>query len=175
MKINKENRKRILLISDDFRSTSGVANVSRDIIINTCQHYNWFQLAGAVNHPDKGKIIDISEEINKELKIDDSNIKVLGVDGYGDPQLIRHLIKNENIDAIFLITDPRYFTFLFQIENEIRKKIPIFYLNIWDELPAPLYNLPFYQSCDGLFAISKQTLNINKLVLEQGQSKYQVI
>ena len=51
------------------------------------------------------------------------------------------------------------------MENEIRKKMPIVYLNIWDDYPAPLYNETFYESCDALFGISKQTVNINKLVL----------
>jgi hypothetical protein len=37
-----------------------------------------------------------------------------------------------------LITDPRYFIWLFAMENEIRKHIPITYLNIWDDYPAPL-------------------------------------
>ena len=43
--------------------------------------------------------------------------------------------------------------------------IPITYLNIWDDYPAPMYNLPFYEACDLLMGISKQTVNINKLVL----------
>ena len=65
-----------------------------------------------------------------------------------------------------LITDPRYFTWLFSIENEVRKKLPIIYLNIWDDYPAPYYNKAFYESCDALLGISKQTVNINKLVLD---------
>jgi hypothetical protein len=65
-----------------------------------------------------------------------------------------------------LITDPRYFTWLFSIENEVRKKLPIIYLNIWDDYPAPYYNKAFYESCDALLGISKQTSNINKLVLD---------
>ena len=64
-----------------------------------------------------------------------------------------------------MITDPRYFVWLFQIENEIRKQIPLIYLNIWDDYPAPYYNKAFYESCDALLGISKQTVNINKLVL----------
>jgi glycosyltransferase involved in cell wall biosynthesis len=43
--------------------------------------------------------------------------------------------------------------------------MPIIYLNIWDDLPYPLYNKPYYESCDALFAISKQTENINRVVL----------
>ena len=79
--------------------------------------------------------------------------------------MIRQLISVEKPDAIFLITDPRYFIWLFQIENEIRRKMPIIYLNIWDDYPAPMYNRPYYESCDALLAISKQTKNINELVL----------
>ena len=52
------------------------------------------------------------------------------------------------------------------MEQEIRKKIPITYLNIWDDYPAPLYNRPYYEACDLLMGISKQTVNINKLVLK---------
>jgi hypothetical protein len=51
------------------------------------------------------------------------------------------------------------------MENEIRSSIPIAYLNIWDDLPAPMYNKDFYNSCDALFGISKQTKNINEMVL----------
>jgi len=92
--------------------------------------------------------------------------------GYGDPTFLRNIIKVEKPDAIFLITDPRYFEWLFMIENEIRKKIPIIYLNIWDCGPAPYWNLPFYEACDLLMGISKQTVNLNKLVLEKGNVSY---
>jgi glycosyltransferase involved in cell wall biosynthesis len=64
-----------------------------------------------------------------------------------------------------IFTDPRYWVWLFQMENEIRKKMPIIYLNIWDDLPYPMYNKSFYESCDALLAISKQTENINRVVL----------
>ena len=53
----------------------------------------------------------------------------------------------------------------FDMEAEIRKDIPIAYLNIWDDYPAPMYNKPFYEACDLLMGISKQTVNINKIVL----------
>jgi hypothetical protein len=43
--------------------------------------------------------------------------------------------------------------------------MPIIYLNIWDDYPAPMYNRAYYESCDALLAISKQTKNINELVL----------
>jgi glycosyltransferase involved in cell wall biosynthesis len=163
--IPKEQRKNILLLTDDIRLNSGVANVGKEIVLHTAHRYNWYNLGGAINHPEVGKIFDISEDTNQHLGITDSSVFVQPNNGYGNPDLIRQLIKDKNIDVIFLITDPRYFTWLFQIENEIRKKTPIVYLNIWDDYPAPMYNKSYYESCDLLMGISKQTVNINKLVL----------
>lgn len=163
--IPKKDRKKILLLTDDIRVHSGVAQIGREMVINTSHHYNWVQLAGAVQHPEKGKRVDISENNNQLAGIDDSSVILYPTDGYGNPDLLRQIINLEKPDAIFLITDPRYFTWVFQMENEIRKHIPIVYLNIWDSLPAPAYNREFYESCDALFGISKQTVNINKVVL----------
>ena len=173
--IKKEDRKKILLLTDDIRVHSGVANVGREIVTHTSHRYNWIQMAGAIKHPEKGKGVNISEAINKDAGIKDSSVILYPVDSYGDPKTLRELIKHEKPDALFLITDPRYFEWLFQIENEIRTNIPIAYLNIWDDLPAPMYNREFYDSCDALFGISKQTVNINKLVLGKEKSENKII
>ena len=173
--IKKEDRKKILLLTDDIRVHSGVANVGREIVTHTSHRYNWIQMAGAIKHPEKGKGVNISEAINKDAGIKDSSVILYPVDSYGDPKTLRELIKHEKPDALFLITDPRYFEWLFQIENEIRTSIPIAYLNIWDDLPAPMYNREFYDSCDALFGISKQTVNINKLVLGKEKSENKII
>ena len=163
--IPKEQRKRILLICDDLRLHSGVGNVAKEMVTHTSHYFNWFNLGGAIQHPEQGKRIDISQEVNKKNGIDDAEVIVQPNNGYGTADQIRKLMKEIKFDAIFLITDPRYFTWLFQIENEIRSQIPIVYLNIWDDYPAPMYNRPYYESCDALFGISKQTVNINRLVL----------
>lgn len=161
----KEERKKILLLCDDIRSHSGVGNVARDMVIHTCEHFNWVNLAGAVNHPDSGKRLEIGPAFEKELGLKDISCALYPTNGYGDAQFLRTIIKHEKPDALMIITDPRYFEWLFLMEREIRKEIPIIYLNIWDDWPAPQYNEAFYQSCDGLFAISKQTKLINELVL----------
>ena len=163
--IKNEDRKKILLITDDIRVHSGVAQVARETVLNTCHRYNWVQIAGAIKHPEAGKRLDISLDTNKKSGVEDSSVILYPTDGYGSADMVRALIKEEKPDAIFLVTDPRYFIWLFQIENEIRRKIPITYLNIWDDYPAPAYNKEYYESCDALFGISKQTVNINKLVL----------
>ncbi len=170
--IPREQRKNILLLTDDIRLHSGVGNIGKEITIHTAHKYNWYNLGGAINHPELGKIFDISDDVNKVTGLEDSKVIIQPNNGYGEAQQVREIIKRENIDAIFLITDPRYFTWLFQIENEIRKKTPIIYLNIWDDYPAPMYNKAYYESCDVLLGISKQTVNINKLVLgDKAKSK----
>ena len=161
----REERKKILLLCDDIRSNSGVGNVAKDIVVHTIEHFNWVNVAGAVNHPDQGKKLDISEAFSNELGIENISCTIYPVNGYGNPQYIRKVIKEEKPDALMIITDPRYFEWLFMMEREIRKQIPIIYLNIWDDWPAPQYNEAFYESCDGLFAISKQTKLINEIVL----------
>ena len=163
--IKPSDRKKILLLTDDIRVHSGVAQVGREIVVNTCHRYKWTQLAGSVQHQEKGKMADISIDCGKENGIDDAYVMLYPCNGYGDPDLLKNVIEKEKPDALFLITDPRYFQWVFQMEEEIRANIPIAYLNIWDDMPAPQYNEEFYDSCDALFGISKQTVAINKIVL----------
>ena len=163
--VPQAERKKILLMCDDIRTHSGIGTVAKEIVLHTAHHYNWVQLGAAIQHPEQGKRLDISEETNKLIGVSDSSVIIYPSNGYGSPDAVRQLIKQEKPDAIFIFTDPRYWTWLFQIENEIRRKIPIVYLNIWDDYPAPMYNQTYYESCDALFGISKQTVNINHLVL----------
>jgi len=168
----QNQRKKILLICDDIRVHSGVATVARELVLHTAQHFNWVNIAGAINHPEQGKRFDLSVDTNTNTGLTDSSVFLYPTNGYGDANLIRQMIAIEKPDAIMLVTDPRYFEWLFMIENEIRQEIPIIYLNIWDDYPAPLYNKAFYESCDALLAISKQTKLINELVLgEKAKNK----
>ena len=162
-----DKRKKILLICDDIRVHSGVATVAREIVFHTAQHFNWVNVAGAINHPEQGKRLDLCQSTNEATGLEDTSVFMYPVNDYGNPDILRHLIQIEKPDAIMLITDPRYFVWLFAMENEIRKHIPITYLNIWDDYPAPMYNKAFYEACDLLMGISKQTVNINRLVLEE--------
>lgn len=163
--IEQKDRKKVLLLCDDIRMHSGIATMAKEIVIGTAQHFNWVNLGAALKHPDEGKLFDLSEQINKETDLTDSSVKLIPSTGYGTPDKIRQLIALEKPDAIFIFTDPRYWTWLFEMEREVRAKMPIFWLNIWDDYPAPLYNKPYYNSVDVLMAISKQTKNINELVL----------
>ena len=160
------NRKyKILLLSDDLRMHSGIATMSRELVVGTAHHYDWAQIAGAVKHPENGKVIDLSDATNKQLGISNSYVRLYPTDGYGNEQMLFNVMEIEKPDAIMHFTDPRYWGWLYAVENQIRKKIPLTYLDIWDDLPYPMWNKQAYESCDALFAISKQTDNINKWVL----------
>jgi len=153
-------KKKILLFSDDLRMSSGVGTMSREFVLGTLKHYDWVQVGGAIKHPDSGKVVDMNESVRKETGVKDANLKIYPVDGYGSPELLRYLLTAEKPDAILHYTDPRFWEWLYQMEHEIRQHIPIFYYNIWDDLPYPIWNEPFYESCDLIMNISKQTVNI---------------
>jgi glycosyltransferase involved in cell wall biosynthesis len=163
----KEHRKKILLMCDDIRYHSGVANMARELVINTAHHFNWVQIGAALSHPEVGKVLDLSASVNETTGLQDASLLIYPSSGYGTPTFVRAVLEREKPDAVFIFTDPRYWVWLFEMERELRTNIPLFYLNIWDNYPAPMYNKPYYDSCDVLMAISKQTLNINKLVLGQ--------
>jgi len=163
--IKREDRKKILFIGDDIRFFSGIATVSREIVLGTSHVFNYVCIGGAIEHPEKNTRMDLSQSTNEIAGIPDSSVVLYPTNGYGNPAMIRYLLQLENPDAIVFITDPRYYDWLFRIEHEIRQKIPMIYINIWDCEPAPLYNKNFYRSCDTLLAISKQTEILNKVVL----------
>jgi glycosyltransferase involved in cell wall biosynthesis len=164
---DKKKKPLILLLSDDMRLHSGIATMSKEIVLHTSHKYDWIQVGAAVKHPDEGKFFDVSDSVNKEAGIDNASVKIIPQSGYGNQQLIRNLMISEDIDAILHFTDPRFWDWLYAMEDEIRKHIPIMYYNIWDDLPDPQWNAPFYGSCDLLMGISKQTYGINKRVMDK--------
>ena len=169
------SKKKILLLSDDLRMSSGVGTVSKEFVLGTIETYNWVQLGGAIKHPDEGKIIDLTEDTQKLTGINDAYLKVYCCSGYGNPELVRQIMDIEKPDAILHYTDPRFWGWLYQMEAEIRQNIPIFYYNIWDDLPYPHWNENFYESCDLIMNISRQTTNIvNNVWIKYPPENWQV-
>ena len=175
--IPKEERKKILFLCDDIRVTSGIGVMAKEIVMNTAHHFNWVNLGAAVKHPEAGKGFDISDSINEETGLKDADVKIIPYNGYGDHQIVRKLIQQEKPDAILHFTDPRYWTWLYEMEREIRTEIPIVFYTIWDAAPYPMWNRDFYRSDDMLLCISKQTKNLVENVLrdypkEDWQTQY---
>lgn len=164
----KNGKKTLILLSDDLRLHSGVAGMSREVVIHTASKFNWVQLGAAIDHPDAGRIFDVSDDVNKEAGITDANVKVIPWKGYGDPFILRTLMDAISPAAIIHFTDPRFWGWLYDMEREIRQRCPIVYYAIWDCPPYPHYNWAAYASCDMILGISKQSHNIHNQVLVNG-------
>ena len=151
-------KKKILLLSDDLRMTSGVGTMSKEFVLGTIQHYDWVQIGGAITHPEEGKVVNMDDTTRQSTGVKDASLTIYPISGYGNQELLRHIMVTEKPDAILHYTDPRFWRWLYEMEHEIRQEMPIFYYNIWDDWPAPQYNEFFYESCDVIMNISKQTV-----------------
>ncbi len=166
--VTKRKKPKILLLSDDMFTTSGIGTMARTFVYGTVDKFDWVQLAAALKHSSAGKIIDASEAVAKETNVPDASVIQYPNDGYGDAKTLRKLLIKEKPDVILHFTDPRYWEWLYQIEYEIRNefKIPIAYYAIWDNLPYPVWNAGCYASCDLIMGISKQSHLIHREVLK---------
>lgn len=164
----QKKRLKILLLSDDMFTTSGIATMSRTFVVHTADKFNWVQIGAAIKHNKTGQVIDVSQQIAEESGVPDANVKIYPNDGYGNPELLRKILDIEKPDAILHFTDPRFWQWLYQMEHEIHNKynIPICYYAIWDNYPYPYWNKASYGSCDLIMGISKQSHLIHNKVLE---------
>ncbi len=156
------SKKKIMLLSDDLRMSSGVGTVSKNFVLGTLDKYDWVQVGGAIKHPEEGKVVDMNDSIREETGVEDAYLKIYPISGYGNQELLRQIMNIEKPDAILHYTDPRFWRWLYEMEHELRQHIPIFYYNIWDDWPTPRYNEFFYESCDLIMNISKQSHAIVK-------------
>jgi hypothetical protein len=154
------SKKKILLLSDDLRTISGVGTMSKELVLGTLDKYDWIQLGAMPNHPEKGKVIDMNENVRKLTGIVDANLKIYTYPTYGDIFFLRSLLESEKPDAILHFTDPHHWQWLYDAEHEIRQQIPIIYYHVWDNIPTPEYNSDYYVSSDAIFCISKLTYGV---------------
>lgn len=158
-------KKKLLWIGDDLRMNSGVATQLRELVLGLVDEYDIAAIGGAIQHPEAGKVVDLSDATKQMTGINDAYVRLYPMNGYGDENSLFAIIQQEKPDALCMITDPRFYGWLFSIERQIRTKIPIIYWALWDDVPYPMWNRPGYMSCDGIFAISKQSNNLHKWVI----------
>ena len=61
-------------------------------------------------------------------------------DGYGSPQMLRDLMDFEKPDALWLMSDPRFYWYLIEMSDEIVDRgIPLFWNTIWDNRSNSLF------------------------------------
>ena len=156
---------KIFVISDHPFSPSGVGTQTRYMVEGLLQtgDYSFVCFGGAIKHKDY-----------KPQKFENygDDLVVYPVDGYGTQESVRSILRTERPDILWFMTDPRFFPWLWEIEDEIRTLVPMVYYHVWDNYPYPVYNRVWYESCDSVVAISKVTQDIVKNVAPNVHSEY---
>ena len=156
---------KILTLGDHPLSPSGVGTQTRYV----CQallesgKFSILSLGGAIKHDDYRQVH--VEPYNEDWR-------VIPIDGYGTPEMIRSVIRTEGIDIVWFMTDPRFWDWLWLMENEIRPLCPMVYYHVWDNFPAPMFNRDFYLSNDHVVTISQVTDDIVKEVAPEVSRTY---
>jgi len=156
---------KILVLSDHPISPSGVGTQTRYFIeaLLKTGRYQFVCLGGAIKHHDYQP--QHVEPWNKDWII-------FPVDGYGNHEIIRSIVQKERPDVLWFMTDPRFYGWLWEIENEIRAQMPMVYYHVWDNFPPPHFNGRFYRSTDEVICISKVTHKILQEVSPEVSSCY---
>tara|TARA_R110000765_G_scaffold36016_11_gene80596 strand:- start:276 stop:1586 length:1311 start_codon:yes stop_codon:yes gene_type:complete len=151
--IKLEKKIKVLTLGDMPLSPSGVGIQTKYTIEGLLRtgKYKFFTLGGAISHQEYNPI--------KTEEFEDDWI-ILPVDNFGSPDVIRTIIRAEKPDILWFMTDPRFYTWLWNMEDEIRPLIPMVYYHVWDNKPYPNFNKTYYDSTDVVVAISKVTHDI---------------
>jgi len=141
---------KVLTIGDHPLSPSGVGTQSKyvfEALLNSGK-FQITSLGGAMKHNDYRPVV---------VEPHGEDWKIIPVDGYGTQEMLRSIIRNEKPDILWFMTDPRFYEWLWEMENEIRPLLPMVYYHVWDNKPLPMFNRKFYESNDHIASISKLT------------------
>ena len=146
-------KKKILVIADSPLAPSGVGTQTKYMIEGMLKtgEFSFVCMAGAIRHENY-------QPQRVEPYMDDWIIHP--VDGYGNPQILRDMISHYKPDALWFMTDPRFYIWLWEMEDEIRQNMPMIYYHVWDNYPYPKFNKLYYDSNDTICTISKVTDDI---------------
>ena len=156
---------KILTLSDHPLSPSGVGSQTKyvcEALLKTGR-FSIISFGGAMRHQNY-----------QPLSVDPygNDWRIIPVDGYGTPEMIRGVLQTEKPDILWFMTDPRFWGWLWQMENEIRPNIPMVYYHVWDNKPYPMFNRQFYLSNDFIASISKVTDDVVRNVAPEVNTRY---
>lgn len=156
---------KVLTLSDHPLSPSGVGTQTKYFIeaLLKTGRYEVISFGGAMKHQDYTPI---------RVEQWGDRWTIYPVDGYGTQEMIRSVLQKEKPDILWFMTDPRFYEWLWEIENEIRALVPMVYYHVWDNFPAPSFNGRFYRSTDEVVCISKVTHKILQEVAPEVPSHY---
>lgn len=143
-----QKKTKILWLSDHALMNSGVATQSKFLMegLLATERYTIYQLGAAAKHGPNTKTMKLSDDWIIEP-----------TDGFGTPNQIRKLLIQYKPDVIFIFTDPRFFTWLFEMEDEVHQVCPIVWWHVWDNYPFPEFNRGYYDATDALNCHSHMT------------------
>jgi glycosyltransferase involved in cell wall biosynthesis len=158
-------KKTIFVISDHPFASSGVGTQTRYFIeaLLKTERYKFVCFGGAVKHKDMTP---------QKVEGYEEDWIIHPTEGYGKPDTVRSLIATQKPDLLWFMTDPRFYGWLWDIENEVRKNVPMLYYHVWDNYPYPKFNQYSYESNDVIAAISKVTYDIVQTVAPSVESHY---
>jgi glycosyltransferase involved in cell wall biosynthesis len=156
---------KILTLGDMPLLPSGVGTQTKYVIdaLLKSEKFQVISLGGAVSHPNHDPIR--TEEYGEDWTI-------YPVDGYGDKNIVRSILHSHRPDMVWFMTDPRFYEWLWEIEDEIRPYAPLVYYHVWDNYPYPTYNEQWYMSTDYIATISKVTSDIVQNVAPEVNEQY---
>jgi glycosyltransferase involved in cell wall biosynthesis len=145
-------KKTVLMLSDHPLSSSGVGTQARWLIHGLISTGKWkFKcFGGAVKHEDYRTVV-----VNEDFIIKPTN-------GFGDRNMMRQVLASEKPDVLLLFTDPRFFIWVWEMEDEIHQVCPIAYNHLWDNYPWPDFNRVLYESTDLINCINWPTYQMVK-------------
>ena len=163
--VAEQKKIKVLTISDHPFSPSGVGTQTKYFISEMLKtgKYQFACLGGAIKH-------DKYNPIKVEGHGDDWTI--YPVDGYGNQEIVRSMLRTHKPDILWFMTDPRFFSWLWEMENEIRALCPMVYYHVWDNYPYPNFNKVWYDSNDSIATISKLTSDIVRTVSPDVKETY---
>ena len=144
---------KVLTLGDHPLSPSGVGSQTKYVCeaLLKSEKFEIISLGGAIKHNNYSPI---------KVEPYGQDWRIIPIDGYGTPEMIRSILRTEKPDILWIMTDPRFWGWLWQMENEIRPLVPIVYYHVWDNYPYPMFNKKFYDSNDKILTISKVTDDI---------------
>lgn len=160
-----DNKITVLTLGDHPFFPSGVAGQTKYICeaLLDSGKFKIVSLGGAVDHPNY-------DPVGTDKYKDDWII--CPVKGYGTQQVLRQKIYQIKPDIIWFMTDPRFYEWLWHMEDEVRTNVPMIYYHVWDNYPYPTFNDKFYSSNDKVATISKVTSDIVRTVSPNVEEQY---
>lgn len=149
-------RTKVLFLSDHPLVPSGVGIQAKYLIseLLKTERYKFLCLGGAIKHPDYGLQQVAPEQFGA------GNWMIQPVDGHGDKALVRKALTEFKPDVLVFFTDPRFFYWLWEMEDEVRSVCPMVYWHVWDNDPHPEFNRPIYEATDHVVALSLKTFGL---------------